>query len=191
MHVLFIKSWPSNPPSNSHYALTVYKWIKRTQCTCFIKLLSFCFSLPNWYLKCFAWTNLIILSLDSCSNFTSIDGIPVDSMWLVSIIFFCLIYCNKWVFSFKIRAKTFFIFSSLIFFHAVVTVDLVWWYLHSLQQLVTSGSHSLTSAEICFGHWSSGWLRNIIPLNHLCDLLDLIASRPLELSSAGLYAVGT
>ena len=53
-----------------------------------------------------------MLWLASCSNFTSINGIPMDSMLLVSIAFFCLIFFNNWIFSFKICATTFFTFSQ-------------------------------------------------------------------------------
>ena len=76
-----IMPFPSINGSREHNALAL------------LKLLSFCFSLPSSSLKCFAWTYLIMLSLASCSNSTSINA--VDSMLLVSIAFFCLIFCNK------------------------------------------------------------------------------------------------
>ena len=66
------------------------------------KLLCFCFILTSLCLKCFAWTNCIMLSLGSYRNSTSRNGIPVNSVLIVSIDFFCLCFCKNCVFSFKI-----------------------------------------------------------------------------------------
>ena len=131
-----------------------------------------------------------MLWLTSCSNFTSINGIPMDSMLLVSIAFFCLIFFNNWIFSFKICATTFFTFSQPDILPSSRNRSYLMVITFSLRAGFTSGSPSLTSAEIFFGHWSSDSPRKPGPLNHLCDLLDLKASRPLELSSARSYAVG-
>ena len=152
-----------------------------------LKLLSFYFSLPNSSLKCFAWTNSVMLSLASCSNSTSINGL--DSMLLVSIALFCLIFCKNWALSFKIWATTFLIFSQLdILPSSCDSRSCLMVMTFTATAGFISGSTSLTYAGIWFGLWSSGWLRKLGPLNYLCDLLDLIPPRRLELSSAGLHA---
>ena len=185
MHIFFIQSWPSNPPTNSNYALPIYKW--EHNALALLKLLSCCFNLPSSFLKCFAWTNLIMLSLASCSNSTSINA--VDSMLLVIIAFFCLIFCNNWAFKFKMWATTFFIFSQLdILPSSCDSRSCLMVMTFTATAGFISGSTSLTYAEIWFGLWSSGWLRKLGPLNYLCGFLDLIPPRRLELSSAGLHA---
>ena len=174
----FNMPFPSINGSRKHNALAI------------LLLLSFCFSLPSSSLKCFAWKDLIMLSLASYSNSTSISSVPVDSLLLVSIALLCLIFCDNCVFSFKIWAATSSFFSQfdiLPFSCKIRSCLMVVTFTETAG--FTSRSPSFTSAEICFGLWSSDWLRKLGPLNHLCDLLDLIAPRPLELLPAKLYVV--
>ena len=106
----------------------------------------------------------------------------------------CLLLLHSFVWSFVITkwATTFFIFSQLgILPSSCDSRSCLMVMTFTATAGFISGSTSLTYVEIWFGLWSSGWLRKLGPLNHLCNLLDLIPPRRLELSSAGLHADGT
>ena len=111
----------------------------------------------------------------------------MESILLVNIVWFS---CNKYIFSFKIWATSLFLSYQLDFIPSSCKN-------RSCLRIITcaetagftSGSPSFTSAEICFGHWSSGGLRKLGPLNHLQDFLDLIASRPLSLLAVCIWTI--